>query len=214
VIRISLIEDDRAFAAEVGRAIQANERFELLGQAHRGRDGIDLVSKQPPDVLIIDLGLPDMSGIDCIVALRRLHANLKILCLTVFEDDESILAAIQAGANGYLLKDTTLDLLFLEIQVIMLGGASLTPRVAHRMAGHFRARSETQSPLSDREGEVLHYVALGFHYKDIADELDITVHTVRRTIERIYSKLNVHSRAEAIVKGRRNGLLKNLFVSD
>ena len=211
VIRVSMIEDDPVFAAEVADALTADPRFEFLGHAATGRTGLALLSQRQPDVLITDLGLPDMSGIECIAELRAKKATFKVLVLTVFEDDENILAAIQAGANGYLLKDTPLELLFLELQVLMLGGASLTPRVAHRMAGHFRAQSEAQSPLTKRESEVLHQVALGFHYKDIADELDITVHTVRRTIERIYSKLDVHSKAEAIIKGRRTGLLKSLF---
>lgn len=210
-IRVCLIEDDAVFAAEIARAIEVDPRFVMLGQAASGTQGVELVATQLPDILITDLGLPDISGIECINRLRARKIQAKILVLTVFEDDDNILAAIQSGANGYLLKDTPIELLFLELQVLMLGGASLTPRVAHRMAGHFRSQAEADSPLTARESEVLHQVALGFQYKDIADELDITVHTVRRTIERIYQKLDVHSRSEAIVKGRRSGLLKDLF---
>ncbi|MCB1202576.1 MAG: response regulator transcription factor, partial [Leptospiraceae bacterium] len=103
------------------------------------------------------------------------------------------------------------DLLLLELKVIMMGGATLTPRVADRMAGIFNTTSGTNSTLSDRESEVLKMISLGFKYNDIADELDISPHTVRRHIEWIYKKLDVNSKSEAIIKGRRQGLLSRFL---
>lgn len=206
-----MIEDDPNVAKQVIDALRSDSRYDFFDHCEKATHGLERLVRNPPDLAIVDLGLPDASGLDCIRVFRRDIPDTKILVFTVMEDEENILNAIRLGASGYLLKDTPMDLLLLELQVILMGGASLTPRVAQRMAGHLQNTENEQSPLGNRESEVLHLVALGFTYPDIADEMDITVHTVRRHIERIYRKLDVHSKAEAIIKGRRTGILRKLF---
>ena len=217
-IRISMIEDDQDVSTHVRGVIEADPEFEFLDLAHTAGEGLEKIARRPPDLLLLDLGLPDMHGSQCIPGLKRDHPELKIVVFTVFEDEDNIIRAIQSGANGYLLKDTASFLLLLELRVIMMGGATLTPRVAHRIAGMLRERTApagddeiAPDPLTARESEVLHLVALGYTYNDIADEMGIKGRTVRGYIETIYRKLDVHSKSEAIIKGRRQGLLRSLF---
>ncbi len=211
LIRIAMIEDDLDVAAHIQETIESAAGFRFQGAYNTGKEGLREIEASPPDLVIVDLSLPDLHGSECISYLRSKIPTIKTLVFTVFEDEENIIRAIRAGADGYLLKDTPSELLLLEFQVVMMGGSSLTPRVARRMAGMFAETENVESPLSARESEVLHLVALGYTYSDIADELDISPHTVRRHIERVYRKLDVHSKSEAIIKGRRFGLLRSLF---
>ena len=170
--------------------------------------------------------MPGMDGIECINRLREDLSDLKIVVLTVFEDENNIVRAIEAGANGYLLKDIEPSLLLAELTVMHLGGGPMSPSVASKIINRYRLNgiitskkglepvlqnsnndSGFQNLISKRELEVLNLVSLGFVYTDISDELNISPHTVRRHIEKIYKKMNVNSRSEAIIKGRRFGLL-------
>lgn len=211
IMRISLVEDNPDISEYLQDLFTSNNEFEFVASYPDANSGINGILKQTPDMAIIDLGLPDRHGSECIRELRKELPELKIVVFTVFEDEQNIINAIKLGANGYLLKDTAPDLFLLELQVVMQGGASLTPRVAFGMMGIFNEGKKKDSPLTARESEVLHLIALGFKYNDIADEMDLSPNTVRRYIERIYQKLNVNSKSEAIIKGRRQGLLGRLY---
>ncbi|MCR9143242.1 MAG: response regulator transcription factor [bacterium] len=198
---------------------------ELSGDAGEGRPP----DESAPAMILIDLQLPGMHGSQLIEKLRASDPDLLLVVITVFEDERSILEAIRRGANGYLLKDTPDPLLLAELNVLRLGGGGLTGRVAARIlelaenhaidspGGQRRESPKTpETPgqseagiqaLSQREREVVNFIALGFKYSEIADELNISGHTVRRHIEKIYRKLEVSSRSQAILKSKRIGYL-------
>ncbi len=228
--RVSIVEDHEQTALSLTEIIDNSEDFTVWKRYGTGEEALNDVPRNTPDLLIMDLGLPGIDGAECISRLREELPDLKIIVLTVFEDDDHILRSLEAGANGYLLKDIDPPLLLAELRVMQLGGGPMSPVIARKImdkyvgaTGHCgtSAAGEVQGKrgkasgkeeaelLSPRERQVIELVSLGFVYTDIADELDISPHTVRRHIENIYGKLNVHSRSEAIIKSRRFGILDN-----
>lgn len=234
-LKVVLVEDSPAAAQDFRRALAADGGFVL--QAHYesaeechaaldARGAFDRANEsgdackagrandELPDLVVHDLGLPGMDGVDSIGYLRRRDPELRLVAWTVFEEEATILAAIEAGASGYLLKDVSPELLCAELRVLHLGGAPLTPRVAELIlqripaAPERSARKKVQNlGITPRETEVLNLIALGLSYRGIAERLEVSDHTVRRHIESIYRKLGVHSKTEAVMKGRRFGLL-------
>jgi two-component system NarL family response regulator len=229
MITVSLVEDHKKTAVELSNIINQSKDFMLLNWFSNGKDALLGILKELPDIVIMDIGLPGMNGIECITHLKEKIPDLKIVVLTVFEDEDNILKAIEAGANGYLLKDIEASLLIAELHVMHLGGAPMSPAIAVKIIDQYKLdkvisskkesdshfeknnsksfNSELQIMLSKREIEVLSLISLGYIYTDISDELDISSHTVRRHIENIYKKMNVNSKSQAIIKGRRLGLL-------
>lgn len=251
-LRVALVDDLEQVARDLKRIIQSSSDFQFTHWYSSGPAALRAIEADgPPDLLMMDLELGDaMSGIQCIATLKESLPEIKIVAYTVFEDVDNILAAIQSGAAGYLLKDTPPDLLLAELKVMHLGGAPLTPGVAQKIIQYSRQEdtnagsqndrtklppepsrkllrrpgavgprsgdsgiSEKPEPaptrLSEREIEILNCVSVGMSYPRIANSLDISVHTVRRHIEKIYEKLNVHSRLDAVLKGRRIGLIQD-----
>jgi DNA-binding NarL/FixJ family response regulator len=212
-IRVSIIEDNKKVIENLQNLFSNSEEFEVLDIYPSAVLAIQSIFKAPPDIVILDIGLPDMSGIDALEELKNSLPESKFVMYTVFEDEENIIRAIKNGANGYLLKDTPMELFLAELKVIYLGGSPLTPRIASRIIDEFDSKIKTGTNqeeinlLSKREKEVLNLVSLGLVYSDIADELDISPHTVSRHVENIYKKLNVHTKSEAIIRGRRLGII-------
>ncbi|MCC5815243.1 MAG: response regulator transcription factor [Leptospira sp.] len=212
-IRVSVIEDNKKVVENLQNLFSNSEEFEVIEIYPSAVLAIQSIFKTPPDVVILDIGLPDLSGIDALDDLKNLLPESKFVMYTVFEDEENIIRAIKNGANGYLLKDTPMELFLAELKVIYLGGSPLTPRIASRIIDEFETKlkignnQEEINLLSKREKEVLNLVSLGLVYSDIADELDISPHTVSRHVENIYKKLNVHTKSEAIIRGRRLGII-------
>jgi DNA-binding NarL/FixJ family response regulator len=212
-IRVSVIEDNKKVVENLQNLFSNSEEFEVLEFYPSAILAIQSIFKNPPDIVILDIGLPDKSGIDALEDLKNLLPESKFVMYTVFEDEENIIRAIKNGANGYLLKDTPMELFLAELKVIYLGGSPLTPRIASRIIEEFESKiklnnnQEEINLLSKREKEVLNLVSLGLVYSDIADELDISPHTVSRHVENIYKKLNVHTKSEAIIRGRRLGII-------
>lgn len=229
-IKVSVIEDNNQVTTNLRRLFSSSEDFVLLDSFESAIEAIQSASSSEglsdlgendgsnPDIVVLDIGLPQKSGIEALGELKSLWPGAKFVMYTVFEDEENIIRAIKNGANGYLLKDTPMDLFLAELRVIHLGGSPLTPRIAVRIIQEFELKfSNTQdleewekneSILSKREREVLNLVSLGLVYSDIADELDISPHTVSRHVEKIYKKLNVHTKSEAIIRGRRLGIIR------
>lgn len=159
-----------------------------------------------PEVVLMDIDLPGMSGIECVSILKNRCPTIQIIMLTIFENEEKIFQALQAGASGYLLKKTPPDELKKAITDVQLGGSPMSMPIARKvvqMFRHFPAQPEQQEPqfaLSERELEILTYLAKGYMYKEIADLFDISVHTVRSHLRKIYDKLHVKTRTEATAK--------------
>ncbi|OAM53196.1 DNA-binding response regulator [Methylovorus sp. MM2] len=215
VIRLVLIEDDIQFNRHFKDAMKLTDEVVLLGTASSVKDGLALIKTTEVDVLVVDLGLPDGSGIELIKAAKKRLPTCQIMVFSIFGDEVNVLKSIEAGATGYLLKEYTPDQLIQEIKNLHAGGSPISPIIARQILLRMHAgKSESAekegtdtSSLSSREQEVLNLITQGFSYGDIAKKLDISYHTVRTFVRRVYLKLEVNSQAEAVAKGRDKGLL-------
>ncbi len=208
---VSVVEDNENYIRILESEFSKSIEFKLNSIYRSSKEAVLKLPQDNPDLVILDIGMPDLDGIACLKTLKPLLPNAKFLMYTVFEDEENLIRAIRLGAKGYIMKDTSPELFMASLKVIMLGGSMITPKIAAKIIEEFVPdfpEENSSSKLSPREKEILDYVSLGFKYSDIADELDISPHTVARHIEKIYSKLEVHSRSEAIMKARRMGILK------
>ena len=204
-IRISIIEDDaplrRIFTGWLRRA----PGLEVVGEYAEAERALTGVIADRPDVVLVDINLPGMNGIDCVRQLKQQLPGTQFMMLTVYEDAEKIFNALEAGASGYLLKRTTEPELVAAISDIHQGGSPMTSAIARKVVQSFRksaARPVTSeaAQLSPREGEILSLLARGYLYKEIASKLQISVPTVNAHIRNMYEKLHVHSRAQAVAK--------------
>jgi DNA-binding NarL/FixJ family response regulator len=209
---VSVIEDHPEVSQWIQSQFQNRKNWIVKGCFSSAESALNGIASLTVDLIILDVGLPNMSGLDALPKLKSLKPRAKILIFTVFEDEETILKAITQGCHGYWIKDLTRGFKFVdECEQLMEGGASLTPKVARYLMEKISKESvlnTADSILSKRENEVLNMIAVGFKINDIADELDISSHTVRHTLERIYQKLNVGSKQEAILKGNRLGIIQ------
>ncbi|MBM9498996.1 response regulator transcription factor [Leptospira sp. 201903071] len=214
---VSIIEDNLHTALNLQELLSKSSDLQFLKHYPNAQEAISKLPNEAPDIVILDIGLPGKNGLECMRELKDKTPNTKYVVFTVFEDEEKIVEAIRGGASGYLLKDTSPELFLAELRVIVLGGAPLTPRIADKIIREFTKKEETKNPpivntlgLTERELQILNFVALGMTFPDIADELDISSHTVSRHIEKIYKKMEVHSRSEAIIRGRRMGIIRDV----
>lgn len=202
------LEDQPVIQERLRRAFATSDKYKLLCICGSVDEALAKLAQVQPAIILVDLELPGKSGEDLITVLRARYPEVKIVVFTVFEDQARIVRLMRQGIRGYLLKDISDELLFAELGVIEAGGSTLTERVAQKLIADFG--SETVSganPLSEREQEVINLIALGLNYKDIAEDLDISPHTVRRHINHIYEKLEVTSKVEALNRARQLGLL-------
>lgn len=208
-IRVVLVEDHASYRETVSDVISGAAGFRLAGVFDSVEELLNDVPKA--DIVLMDIGLPKMSGIEGVLALKKRPSPPRIIMLTNFADDEKIMQAIFAGADGYLLKQTSGMKLLDAIRETAEGGTSMTPFVARRVLEAFKSRGEAKDvqngQISDREQEVLALLVQGSNYKQIAEKLFISPETVRNHIRNIYEKLHVHSRSEAVAKAIRQGLL-------
>lgn len=202
-VRIVIVEDQARLAESLSKLINRNGGYKVIGIHANGEEALKLIPREMPDVVLMDIGLPGMSGIDCVRELRLLFPILPIIMLTVYDEGEYLFNSLKAGASGYLLKRTTGDKLVEAIAEARLGGVPLTREMANRVANYFQqmgtATSE-MSMLTRRERETLALLAEGFRYKEIADRLGISIETVREYVSNTYRKLHVSSRTEAVIK--------------
>jgi DNA-binding NarL/FixJ family response regulator len=211
-LAIALVEDEPTTRLAVAARLAAVEGYRVLWQAERLDQGMAELHRQPPQLLIVDLGLPDGSGLDLIAAARRLDPAIGILVLTVFGDEQKLIRAIEQGARGYLLKDEPAIGLVDAIEQLRAGGAPMSPAIARHLVSRL-LRREVPPPLAEqgvltaREVEVLELAAKGYNHAEVARLLGLSAHTVASYTRRIYEKLEVRSRAEALFEARRLGLL-------
>lgn len=204
-----LIADDHLFYREGLRVmLGAVPEIELLGEASTGDEAIDRALTLQPDVVLMDLKMPGASGIEATRRIVRDSPRIGVLVLTMFDDD-SVFAAIRAGARGYLLKDARLDDVVRAIDAVARGEAIFSPSIAQRLLSYFassRATTQTFSELTEREHEILALIAHGHSNEQIAELLVVSIKTIRNHVSTIFSKLQVADRAQAVVRAREAGL--------
>ena len=213
---VLIVEDEPEFLRRFSDAVTGDAGLRLLAAVSTGRAGLAMLDAQPPDVMLVDLGLPDLDGVELIRHAARHHPGCDVLVVTMFGDDRHVLSSIEAGATGYLLKDAGGDRIASSIHELRAGGSPISPSIARRVLARFRiapvgppqapARSEA-SPLSARETEILRLVAKGFGFETVGEVLGISPHTVVTHVKKIYHKLAVHSRGEAVYEAGQMGLL-------
>ena len=210
-IRVALVEDQRRTREGLATLISSSNDLEISGQYESMEAALPAIEREQPDVLLADIGLPGLSGIE---GVRRIHGSypeLPVLMLTVHGDDDSVFAAICAGACGYLLKETEPARLLDCIREVHAGGAPMSPEIARKVVLTFRKVAPASQPeveLSARQVEILQMLAEGHSYKTCAESLGLSLDTVRFHVRRIYERLHSHSRSEAIWKALAGGVLK------
>jgi len=201
-IAVSIVEDDaqarKIFAGWISRATG----FRLVGDWGNAENAVESLPKLKPDVALMDINLPGMSGIDCIKSIKEKCPGTQFMMFTVYENDEKVLQALQAGATGYLLKRTNPSRILESIKELSQGGSPMSSNIARKLLHIFlgEKKSNKKEILTDRENEVLQLLADGLLYKEIAERLDIVHGTVRQHIHNIYEKLHVQNRTEAVNK--------------
>ena len=206
MIRVLVVDDHPVVRHGLMAILRWERELELVGEAADGAEAVRLILEQQPDVVLLDLRLPKLSGIEVMRQVRPHVPHTRFLVLTTYDTDEYIAPALAAGAQGYLLKDAEPEELTRAIKELARGGATLEPKVAARVLGHL-AEDEPNDALSDREMEVLGLLPGGHSNKAIAVQLGLSENTVKSHISHIFSKLGVQTRAEAVSVAMQRGLL-------
>lgn len=202
-IKIGIVEDVKETREALAALIHEAEDLECVSAAATGEAALRDFPSLAPDVVLMDIKLPGMSGIQCVSQLKRLLPSLQILMLTTYEDSDLIFDALRAGASGYLLKKTDPEEILQAIHQLHQGGSPMSVHVARKVVNHFQQLAQAASEmeqLTPREHEILVLLAKGYRYKEIVDQLNISLSTVRTHIRAVYDKLHVQSRTEAVVK--------------
>lgn len=202
-IRIAIVEDLEEIRSGLETLIRESDGFVCVGAYPNGSQALAGIPDAAPDVVLMDIDMPGMDGIECIERLKLRQPELQIMMLTVFSDDEKIFRSLTAGASGYLLKKTPPAELLTAITELYHGGSPMSSAIARKVVTAFRQPSmstEGSEPLTARETEILMYLAKGFRYKEIGEKLFISTETVRTHLHKIYEKLHVRSRTEAVLK--------------
>lgn len=203
MITVALVEDHAGTRENLVSLIAGAEGLRFMGAYANGEEAVRNIPAQKPDVALVDIKLPGMSGIECVTRMKKLNPNLAILMLTTYEEPELIFNSLRAGARGYLLKKMAPLELVTAIEQVYAGGAPMSMQVACRIVDYFQQRQQRSSDLDEltrREQEILALLAKGFLYKEISSHLDISMSTVRTHLRSIYEKLHVDSRTEATAK--------------
>ncbi len=202
-IDVSIVEDDPHVRKTLASWIKRAADFRLLGDWGDAESALAPLEESKPNVVLMDINLPGMSGVEAVRKLKPSLPGTQFLMLTVYEDEDHIYNALAAGATGYLLKQTPREELLAALQDVHRGGSPMTSNIARKIVQSFRQIPAPAAPgedLSSREEEVLEMLTQGFLFKEVADRLNISVHTVNTYVRRIYEKLHVQSRAQAVAK--------------
>ena len=210
-LRILIADDHPLFRKGMRTLLTATADTEVIGEATTGREVIELAAALQPDVILMDLQMPGVNGIEATRQILQTSPHIRILVITLFEDDASVFSALRAGARGYLLKDADQDELLRAVKAVSRGEAIFSPSIAQRLIHYFAALPQTASAiafpdLTEREREILHLIAQGESNAAIARHLVLSTKTVQNHVSNIFSKLQVADRAQAIVRARDAGL--------
>jgi DNA-binding NarL/FixJ family response regulator len=203
LVRLALVEDVAEMRESWRQLINGLPGFRCVCTCASGREALRVLPAEMPDVVVMDIQMPGMSGIECTLRLKELLPKTPILILTVSADTQTVFRALEAGADGYLLKRSRPDQLQTAIQDVLEGGAPMTSEIARRVVASFRqrpAKRDETARLTPREEEVLGYLSKGFANKEIAIKMAVSYETVRDHLRNIYEKLHVHSRTEAVAR--------------
>ena len=202
-IRVAMVEDDDFIRSFVAEAVGDSSEFTLIASCRTAEDALGTLPAVRPDVLLMDINLPGLSGIECVRKLKSQMPEAQVLMFTVYQDSRRIFDALLAGASGYILKRTSAAELLEAIRQVHQGGSPMSGHIARQVVQHFNRLGEGTRDverLSRREKEVLHLLAQGAAYKEIADTLGLSLETIRMYVKSLYAKLHVHSRGEAVAK--------------
>jgi len=207
MISVSIVEDNEQLRGTLAKVIARTEGFCCASDYGSAEDALAGLPKVKPNVVLMDINLPGMNGVECVRQLKTLLPQTQVMMLTVYEDTENIFAALAAGASGYMLKRTPAKELIEAIHDVQRGGSPMTAHIARKVVSSFQRPAATApvaggelSELSEREQQVLDLLAQGLIYKEIAEKLEISYETVHTYIRRIYEKLQVRTRTEAVAK--------------
>lgn len=210
-IKILIVDDHPVVREGIGAMLKREADFKIVGEATNGVEAVEKARELSPDVILMDLRMPEMDGVEAITRIKEEKPDIKFIILTTYSDDEYIFKGIAAGARAYLLKDAPRDDLFKAIRAVWRGESLIQPVVASRVLdrlAELSRKSPSAETLSEREVEVLKLMAKGVSNKDIADQLSITQSTVKTHITSIFQKLNVTTRTEAVTTSLRRGIIQ------
>ncbi|MEI6196507.1 MAG: response regulator transcription factor [Verrucomicrobiota bacterium] len=205
MIKVAIVEDDQTLRHGFETLLNQTAGFQCVCTCETVAEAIRKIPKAQPDVVLMDIQLPDKSGIECTVRIKELLPAVHIVVVTVYEDSDRIFQALQAGACGYLLKRSTPERIIAAIREAQEGGVPMTPEIARKVIGQFRVKTTAAAQvegLTAREKEVLELVMQGLENQEIADRMSVSIATVRFHLQHIYEKLHVHTRNEMIFKFR------------
>jgi DNA-binding NarL/FixJ family response regulator len=213
-IRIAIVEDDLAARKMLVSTLQADPDYVVIAEFSEGKAAVAAIPHLAPDIVLVDLGLPDMSGIDVIRKLKALDSDCNVLVVTTFGDEKTVTSALEAGADGYLLKGTALEELRRDIHFLQNGGSPLSPMVARKLLNKLQYKTTAakqeiagDTKLTRREQDILEMIAKGFSYTETSKICGISAATVHSHLKSIYRKLEVHSKTEAVYEARRRSLI-------
>lgn len=204
-LTVAIVEDDRRWRASLETLLRETEGLDWVGSYPTAESALADIAQRNPAVVLMDINLPKMSGVECTRQFKTVLPEAQVIMLTAYDDNDLIFQALQAGANGYLLKRASADEIVEAIREVRRGGAPMSTYIARKVVQSFQQPSPVRPDegLSKRETEVLNCVARGFTDKEVAEALGLSVTTVRSYLKTIYSKLHVHSRLQAVQKARR-----------
>ena len=197
-IKVAIVDDDEGIRSSLATLIRRAPSLRLAGEYPDAETAVKEIPRRPPDVVLMDINLPGINGVECVRQLKTALPSTQFLMLTVYEDSESLFKSFKAGASGYLLKRTASARLLDAIRDVHAGGSPMTPQLARRVVQYFSQPGDSSvSNLTPGEREFLDQLAKGYAYKEIADRMSISIDTVRSYVRTVYEKLHVHSRTEA-----------------
>jgi len=209
-ITVALVEDDDEARGRLVASIRSDPTLKLTGEYRNGAQALRGLADSVPDVFLIDLGLPDLHGLDLVRRISAAHPTCDILVVTIFGDEQSVISALEAGARGYLLKGALEHDIAADIRHLRNGGSPLSPVIARQVLKRLvpdKSAPASGEALTPRESEILNAIARGFSYAETADLMRISVQTVHSHLKNIYRKLAVHSKTEAVFEADRRRLL-------
>lgn len=201
--KVAIVEDDGGLRAQLAQILESARDVRFVGACASGEEAVDRIHVLKPEVVLMDIKLPGMSGIECVTHLKSSLPSLQIIMLTVYEDSERIFRALKAGADGYLVKSSPPKVLLEAIDDVGRGGSPMSSHIARKLVRHFHVLGpspEESENLSPREQEVLDLLSAGYLYKEISDQLGIATETVRTYVKNICEKMHVRNRFEAVAK--------------